>query len=329
MTDAVVFYQIGDISSPYYRGETYFKFHRDRGGHCVGTSFLVSGNKQRSPIRTYQSNEVLELARESVKECLRRFHSKAIKDQAFNKLMMRLYGEMKEDLEETLDEALRLEKQAMWLRSRRFFRKVYNNDWTHFATFTYDDKKWGSEIEFQESLNQCLSNLHSRRGWKCIGGWERGDQNDRLHFHALLYVPEGQMVGTIERKEEYSHKIFKKKIRYENDFFLHRYGRNDFNPICEQMLNKVAEYIGNYILKSGDKIRYSRGTPSDYISVFCRDDIAMEYSSHGELLSIIVDGSVDWEKARPSDNAFERVIRHFLLYGRSCVSPPMVDRQSS
>ena len=39
-----------------------------------------------------------------------------------------------------------------------------------------------------------------------MGVFEEGFENGTLHFHALLYVPEHEMIGRIEKKREYSTK---------------------------------------------------------------------------------------------------------------------------
>ena len=62
------------------------------------------------------------------------------------------------------------------------------NRWNYFVTFTYDPKKHTAE-SFNKKLRKCLSNLHTRRGWKYMGVFEEGFENGTLHFQALLYVP--------------------------------------------------------------------------------------------------------------------------------------------
>ena len=94
-------------------------------------------------------------------------------------------------------------QRNLWKRIKRFKRKVNMNRWTHFVTFTCDPKKHTQE-SFMKKLRKCLSNLHTRRGWKYMGVWERGGETDRLHFHALVKVPDGEMHGTLEKKTDYN-----------------------------------------------------------------------------------------------------------------------------
>lgn len=61
-----------------------------------------------------------------------------------------------------------------------------------------------------------------------MGVFERAPETGRLHFHALLYVLDGEMIGTITEKQDYSTKQHKMQTTHENDFFAERFGRNDF-----------------------------------------------------------------------------------------------------
>ena len=96
-------------------------------------------------------------------------------------------------------------QRNLWKRIKRFKRKVNMNRWNYFVTFTCDPKKH-TEESFRKKLRKCLSNLHTRRGWKYMGVFEYGEVNGAIHFHALIYVPEGEMVGDIVAVSEYSKK---------------------------------------------------------------------------------------------------------------------------
>lgn len=73
-------------------------------------------------------------------------------------------------------------------RYKRLKRKAYLQQWHYFCTFTYSDEKHTEET-FRKQLMNCLYHLASRKGWRYIGAWERGDKTERLHFHALMYIP--------------------------------------------------------------------------------------------------------------------------------------------
>ncbi|MCD7729276.1 MAG: hypothetical protein LUI60_05120, partial [Clostridia bacterium] len=108
-----------------------------------------------------------------------------------------------EHLDNWIEEKIKRKLNNLLHRKKRFRRKAYLNPWNYFVTFTYDDKKQ-TEDSFKKRLRKCLSNLHTRRGWKYMGVFEHAPETGRLHFHGLLYVPSGEMVGTITEKSDYS-----------------------------------------------------------------------------------------------------------------------------
>ena len=77
-------------------------------------------------------------------------------------------------------------------RRKRFARKVYLQEWSYFCTFTYDDKKH-TEESFRNKLSNALKHFSNRKGWKYAGVWERSPKNKRLHFHALIYIPNNDL----------------------------------------------------------------------------------------------------------------------------------------
>lgn len=172
------------------------------------------------------------------------------------------------DMEKYVNENVdRLNRNA-WQREKRFRRKAYLNRWNYFVTFTYNGKKHTEET-FRKKLRKCLSNLHTRRGWNFMGVWERGEETDRLHFHCILYVPAGEMVGKITQKKEYSKRLGKVKETFSNDFFERKFGRNDFEElnIMEMKNGSAVAYILKYLRKTGERIVYSRGIPTEISKV--------------------------------------------------------------
>lgn len=159
-------------------------------------------------------------------------------------------------------------------RVKRFKRKAHLNKWNYFVTFTYDDKLTNAE-DFRRKLRKCLSNLHCRKGWRYMGVFEYGGNNERLHFHCLLYVPNGEMVGEIFEKKRWSTKKHKMETIYCNTFFSKRFGDSDFKQVsCNEM---TINYILKYLHKTNEKIVYSRGVPSEIVKTICDEDIATEF----------------------------------------------------
>ncbi len=155
-------------------------------------------------------------------------------------------------------------------RRKRLYRKVYLQEWNYFCTFTYDSQKLNEE-DFREKLTNCLRHLASRNKWKYIGVWERSPTNDRLHFHCLLYTP--TMIGTFETKTDYSTTNHQMQTANQNTYFLERFGRNDFKPINENELSQAIRYLTKYMEKSSERIVYSKGLGTYFVSDIVESDI--------------------------------------------------------
>ena len=88
-------------------------------------------------------------------------------------------------------------KNSRYLRA---YRKCTMNRFNYFVTFTYDSKKMSVD-EFKKRLRDYLSNKVKRGGGKYLGVWEGWDGSVRLHFHALVYIPEGLYLESILWKQ--------------------------------------------------------------------------------------------------------------------------------
>ena len=145
------------------------------------------------------------------------------------------------------------------VRRQRFARKAHNQNFQWFVTFTYADEKH-TEESFKKRLLETLRRLATRHNWKYMGVWERGKDTDRLHFHALVHIPENEMVGAFEEKKDYNKKIGRQKTFIQNTFFAKRFGRNEFDSICGAVsYGKAIGYIMKYMEKQNVKAVYSRG----------------------------------------------------------------------
>ena len=190
-----------------------------------------------------------------------------------------------------------IERKArnLFQRKKRCRRKAFLNTWNYFVTFTYDNEKC-TEESFKASLRKCLSNLHTRRGWKYFGVPEYSPEEKRLHFHLVVYVPEGQMVGRIYERRDYSTKSHKIQITHPNSFFEERFGRCDFTEISNHDLKRgtTLNYILKYLEKSGENILYSRGIPSDFVKEISEEDIVCEMVDFVTKY-VVFDDSIDYE----------------------------------
>ena len=141
-----------------------------------------------------------------------------------------------ENVDEWITKKIKRSLNNLQHRKKRFRRKAYLNRWNYFVTFTYDDKKQTEET-FKKKLRKCLSNLHTRRGWNYMGVFEYAPETGRLHFHGLLYVPDGEMVGNVVEKRDWSTAQQKMQTTFENSFFAETFGRNDFKELSERERN--------------------------------------------------------------------------------------------
>ena len=166
-------------------------------------------------------------------------------------------------------------KQTNAIRRRvRLSKKVnLQREWNFFCTFTFSDKLH-TEESFRKSLRNTLKHLVSRKGWKHIGVWERGNETNRLHFHGICYIPPGGMVGELTETQDYSTKDHCMQTAHQNTYFLERYGRNDFQALGSPMeVQHSLGYLMKYIEKSGERLIYGGKLPTYFVSDIMDEDI--------------------------------------------------------
>ena len=57
-----------------------------------------------------------------------------------------------------------------------------------------------------------------------MGVFEYGEANGSIHFHALIYIPENEMIGELVEKREYSKKRGEVGTWYGNTYFDENFG---------------------------------------------------------------------------------------------------------
>ena len=238
--------------------EKYYKIYCD-GGHYVGTLEYHSKLKHDKKEKPKEEKNVFFDSLYSTATQLgyrRSERSDFIRDN-----LTKFFSDR--GIDEYISERIKKKLHNTYVRKKRFRRKAYLNKWNYFVTITYDDQKQ-TEDSFRKKLRKCLSNLHTRRGWKYMGVFERAPETGRLHFHALVYVPAGEMLGSITEVKDYSTAQGKMQITHSNSFFERYFGRNDFEEMTETQLRygNTLAYILKYIEKTGERIVYSRGIPT-------------------------------------------------------------------
>ena len=173
--------------------------------------------------------------------------------------MMRQYFDDEDDLQYFISRKMHNAYRAAMARLNRCKRRValHGLDW--FCTFTYDGSKM-TEEQFYKKLLNTLRHFANRKGWKYMGAWERGEKG-RLHFHAILNIPEGTMTGEVQKRREYD-PVRKRVVTCNiNTFFEKTFGRNTFDKLSSLAMrySKTAEYIVKYLEKDGGRLICSRG----------------------------------------------------------------------
>lgn len=180
----------------------------------------------------------------------------------------------KAELKAFVDKNLERVKTNAIKRKVRLMRKLRLQRWDYFVTFTYSDELLDEET-FRKKLTNTLKHLVVRKCWKYVGMWERGSDTDRLHFHGIFYVPDGNMIGNLEEVKDYDTRNHRMQTTLQNTHFLKHFGRNDFRPICRpDDVSSAVKYITKYMEKSGERLVYGGKLPTYFQSDILEDDIA-------------------------------------------------------
>jgi len=274
-------------------GET--KVYND-GSHYIAIPHTTRPKrKNKKKIESKKETELIEVAdkvfsenkgkrRKEKIEILKTEVNEIIKDEKATKEFVKTY----------MDKKIR----NLIERRKRLVRKINLGQWNYFCTFTYDDKKH-SEESFMKKLKNCLKKLSYRKGWVYIGVWERSPEKKRLHFHGIFYIPDNAMVGELKEVNDYSFSSHTRQITLQNTYFNERFGRSDFKPIDRReplALSSTTQYLMKYMEKSGERIVYSKNTPTYFISDIMDEDIACVMNSDkGEKL-ILFDNFSCWDE---------------------------------
>lgn len=269
-----------------------YKVYND-GGHYIATRCFHS---QIKPVRHYKERDDIDMLFDSLYNTAMQDGVKADDLAAYIKAGIILLFPDYPALDKYIADKIERKQRNLWIRKKRFRRKANLNKWNYFVTFTYSDDKQ-DEDTFRKKLRKCLSNLHTRRNWRYMGVFERAPETGRLHFHGLLYIPDGELIGTITEKTDYSTAQGKMQTIHENDFFQKTFGRNDFEEITEMEMKhgQTLNYLLKYIGKTGERIVYSRGIPTEIYCKLDDNDIVTEMQDFVTKY-ILFDDVISWER---------------------------------
>lgn len=270
---------------------TMCKVYND-GGHYIATPYFPD-ERRRAPRGEYELQELREVFETLYAYTITAEMKRAETLDFLRDNLCHLFATA-ENLNDFITHEMKRKARCLHMRKSRFYRKANMNRWTYFVTFTYSDEKH-TESEFRRKLRRCLCNLATRRKWRCMGVFERAPETGRLHFHALLYIPDGEMIGEITEKTDYSTKQHKMQTTHENDFFAERFGRNDFAELCAYDMPRTIGYILKYIGKTGERITYSRGIRGEIFKTIEGKDIVCEMRDF-VLKYILFDSVINWER---------------------------------
>ncbi len=254
---------------------------------------IGTGSSQESNI--LKPKEQIKTTRKELFELLyKKYYSLKYRQRKKQIVMDMLpYFDSEEKAQEYVSKNCEIMYRNFVIRRMRLFKKVRLQEWNYFCTFTYDDKKH-TEKSFRKRLMQCLQRFCSRKKWKYIGVWERGKDTSRLHFHAIMYIPE--MVGELVEKKDFDTRHKKMQITFQNTFFGTKFGRADFEAIKHKFLiDETIMYMVKYIEKTGEKLVYSRGLPQYIISDIMDEDIIC-YLDEEERKIILSDEFDCWDE---------------------------------
>lgn len=147
---------------------------------------------------------------------------------------------------------------------KRYYRKVEWFTPNYFVTFTYDDEKT-NEVEFEQKLLHTIANFAHRHGWRGMGAAERGKKGGRLHYHFMLYIPDGEMVGELFTDCHWNERKRKREYFTNNKYFNERFGTADFKrvTVSDREKGAISDYLVKYIVKDGGHIYYTRHLPTE------------------------------------------------------------------
>ena len=128
-----------------------------------------------------------------------------------------------------------------------------------------------------------------------MGVFEQAPKTGRLHFHALLYVPDGEMIGKITEEKDYSERLGIVQVTHSNDFFKDAFGKNDFEELNEMDMKsgRTLTYILKYLEKTNERIVYSRGIATEICKKLTQEDIATKMIDYADKY-VLFDDVLSW-----------------------------------
>lgn len=172
-----------------------------------------------------------------------------------------------------------------WIKSKPEQHRIY------FCTFTYDDAKVKTTDE--KSLKHRVIREITNFVEDFILNVDYGEQNERMHFHALVLVDEKHLKGEPAKVKTLNHGRWQ-TIKNQDFDFLETYKKNTGNVICEEVktgtedVEKLSRYMDKLVLHSVKvKQTYiSTKKGSAYQKKKKLNEALEEYSNHSKAAKI-------------------------------------------
>lgn len=298
---------------PYERAKVYFD-----GSHYIAIPHTSGMRKIKRKVNIGTHNET------NVKESEVTTDNKVDLKQEFNRIYKENVLEKKrikkekciegllplmdeKEVTQFVDEQFERKQRNLIERRKRMVRKANLHTFNYFCTFTYDSAKL-SEEQFKTKLRNCLRNLCSRKGWQYMGVWERS-QTGRLHFHGLFDIP--QHIGMMVTVKDYSTTSHKMQETLQNTYFSERFGRNDFHQLDTQDIrskNECIRYLLKYIKKTEERIAYSHGLSTYFVSDITEEDVLCTCGVDDRKL-VLADNFICWREWEYIGKVSQEVIK--------------------
>lgn len=287
-------------SKVYYDGSHYIAI--PQGGYPNGKGYKKTHKPPPTPEQT-DRKERFETAYKDSRKLPRKQRNKFLDEQ--------LKDAIPNDTErkDFIAENKERKKRNLSKRYSLLWRKVRLQRWNWFCTFTFDSTKCTEET-FRTKLKDTLKKFVMRKGWKYIGVWEHGGENDRLHFHGIFVIPENGMVGELETISDYSTKRHCRQTKIQNTYFYKRFGLNEFEKIVKSEVKSAVKYIIKYLDKDGGRICQGGDIKSYFRSNILCEDIVTPYDEEERKFILFDD--------------FTCIDGDGVIYGK--VSPEVIDR---
>ena len=265
--------------------------HRKQPEQLINRLYKDSKNEYDSENpRPFRPNpEYKDERLEGIKNILRKSIEK---HKQYDEDLQRLLEE--DNLSSFLEEKQNDEAHQERAKRKRFDRKAgLNRDmWDFFWTETFDPALFDDPVKGLETLFTWIKNNAERYGIKVQGAVEFGEENGRIHFHALVHIPD-EFLKRLKLKPltRFSIRENKWKTSLESEVLRQKFGINEFDSLhgksAEELL-KVVRYISSYACKQDGRRYYSRGLPDCGYYYVDAEDLFFQFDD-GELKYIPCD----------------------------------------